>query len=131
MGKVCAYNMHRVRTVLEDILNELGYATRQAVDADGALDLERTMGRLDLLIIDVGLPSSNGRRLAEIMRKRRPGLKVLLITGYDGLRLQPRPRVRCWTRAWTCWPSPSPSKPWPTRSRPCWTTQADPCDELT
>jgi DNA-binding response OmpR family regulator len=37
----------------------------------------------DLLITDVGLPGGmNGRQLAEAARQRRPGLKVLFITGY-------------------------------------------------
>lgn len=37
---------------------------------------------LTLLITDVGLPGTNGRQLVETMRERRPGLKVLFITGY-------------------------------------------------
>jgi DNA-binding response OmpR family regulator len=38
---------------------------------------------LDLLITDVGLPGLNGRQIAEIARKHRPDLKILLVTGYD------------------------------------------------
>ena len=39
--------------------------------------------RIDLLVTDVGLPGGlNGRQLAEAARQRRPGLKVLFITGY-------------------------------------------------
>jgi CheY-like chemotaxis protein len=37
---------------------------------------------IDLLITDVGLPGMNGRQLADAGRRRRPGLKVLFITGY-------------------------------------------------
>jgi PAS domain S-box-containing protein len=72
-----------VRAVLDDILSELGYVTQQATDAESALDVERTMDRLDLLVTDIGLPGTNGHQLAEKMRERRPGLKVLFITGYD------------------------------------------------
>ena len=43
------------------------------------VDSER---RIDLLITDVGLPVMNGRQLAEFARARRPGLKVLFMTGY-------------------------------------------------
>ena len=71
-----------VRAVLGDILGELGYATQQAIDAPTAMEVERAMERLDLLITDVGLPGTNGRQLAEMMRERRPGLKVLFVTGY-------------------------------------------------
>jgi len=39
--------------------------------------------RIDLLISDVGLPGGmNGRQMADAARQRRPGLKVLFITGY-------------------------------------------------
>jgi len=71
-----------VRRVLSEILGELGYATHEAIDAVGALALEEDLARIDLLITDVGLPGVNGRDLAELMRERRPDLKVLFITGY-------------------------------------------------
>lgn len=71
-----------VRTVLREILSELGYVTQEAIDAPSALDVEQGMARMDLLITDVGLPETNGRQLAEMLRERRPGLKVLFITGY-------------------------------------------------
>jgi CheY-like chemotaxis protein len=73
-----------VRTVMGEILAELGYAAQEAIDAPSAMALERDMERLDLLITDVGLPGTNGRQLAEMVRERRPGLKVLFITGYAG-----------------------------------------------
>ena len=39
--------------------------------------------RIDLLITDVGLPGGlNGRQMADAAREKRPGLKVLFITGY-------------------------------------------------
>ena len=39
--------------------------------------------RIDLLLTDVGLPGGmNGRQLADAARERRPGLKVLFVTGY-------------------------------------------------
>lgn len=71
-----------VRQVLAEILGELGYVAHGAIDATSALALEQTLGHLDLLVTDVGLPGTNGRQLAEMMRQRRPELKVLFITGY-------------------------------------------------
>lgn len=38
--------------------------------------------RIDLMISDVGLPGMNGRQLADFAQSSRPGLKVLLATGY-------------------------------------------------
>jgi signal transduction histidine kinase/ActR/RegA family two-component response regulator len=71
-----------VRLVLSEILGELGYKTYEAVDAPSAIAIEQNLGKLDLLVTDVGLPGTNGRQLAEMMRMRRPGLKVLFVTGY-------------------------------------------------
>ena len=34
------------------------------------------------MITDVGLPGLNGRQLAEMARRQRPGLPVLFVTGY-------------------------------------------------
>jgi PAS domain S-box-containing protein len=71
-----------VRAVLGEILGDLGYVTHEAIDAPSALAIEQRLGQLDLLVTDVGLPGTNGRQLAEMMRERRPGLKVLFVTGY-------------------------------------------------
>jgi CheY-like chemotaxis protein len=47
------------------------------------MDIVDTNARIDLLVTDVGLSGGlNGRQLAEAARQRRPGLKVLFITGY-------------------------------------------------
>jgi CheY-like chemotaxis protein len=64
------------------VLAELGYVTHEAIDASSALAMEGELDRLDLLITDVGLPGTNGRQLAEMLRQRRPNLKLLFITGY-------------------------------------------------
>lgn len=54
-------------------------ATTRAHD----LDLLNSPERVDLMINGVGLPDGmNGRQLAEAARLRRPGLKILFITGY-------------------------------------------------
>jgi PAS domain S-box-containing protein len=71
-----------VRVVLGEILGELGYITHEAIDAPSAMVIEEKLTGLDLLVTDVGLPGINGRQLAEMMRERRPNLKVLFITGY-------------------------------------------------
>ena len=70
-----------VRMLVVDVLEELGYRYLVAHDGTSALAL-LDIPRIDLLVTDVGLPNMNGRQLAEIARQRRPGLKVLFITGY-------------------------------------------------
>ncbi len=70
-----------VRMLVVEVLEELGYRYLEAPDGPSALKL-MDVPRIDLLVTDVGLPVMNGRQLAEIARQRRPGLKVLFITGY-------------------------------------------------
>lgn len=72
-----------VRSLIVDVLQELGYKTREAGDGPAGLDLLNSEPGIDLLVTDVGLPKGmNGRQFAEAARADRPELKVLFITGY-------------------------------------------------
>ena len=72
-----------VRTLIAEVLGELGYAAIEAHDGPSGLAVLRSNARIDLLITDVGLPGGmNGRQVADAARAVRPGLKVLFITGY-------------------------------------------------
>jgi PAS domain S-box-containing protein len=71
-----------VRLVLSDVLEELGYNVLLASDARPALPILQSDRQIDLMVSDVVLPHINGRKLAEIARAARPGLKILFITGY-------------------------------------------------
>ncbi|OBS39955.1 response regulator [Pseudomonas syringae] len=71
-----------VRTLVSEVLGELGYTFIEAGEASDAVPILESGQRIDLLISDVGLPGMNGRQLAEIARQLRPELKVLFITGY-------------------------------------------------
>ncbi len=72
-----------VRLLVTEVLEELGYSSLEAADAQGGLKILETSARIDLLITDVGLPHGmNGRQLADAARQLRPDLKVLFITGY-------------------------------------------------
>jgi CheY-like chemotaxis protein len=80
-----------VRLLIADVLREHGYYCIEACDAHGALPVLESDVHLDLMISDVGLPGLNGRQLAENARKRRPGLKVLFVTGYADQATGSRP----------------------------------------
>ncbi len=71
-----------VREVIVSVLADHGYAYAEVGDAEAALALLDGKQHFDLLISDVGLPGLNGRQLAEIAMGKRPGLKVLFVTGY-------------------------------------------------
>ncbi len=71
-----------VRSLVLEVLNELGYLAIEAADGPTGLRVLQSSRRIDLLVTDVGLPGMNGRQLAEHGRIERPDLKVLFITGY-------------------------------------------------
>ncbi|MDR3535950.1 MAG: response regulator [Acetobacteraceae bacterium] len=72
-----------IRSILVEVLSELGYTVLEAVDGRSGLTILNSAVAVDLLIADVGLPDGmNGRQLADAARERRPELKVLFITGY-------------------------------------------------
>jgi CheY-like chemotaxis protein len=73
-----------VRLVVVAFLEDIGYIVLEAGDGAAGLNIVNSTARIDLLVSDVGLPGGmNGRQLADAARQRRPGLKVLLITGYS------------------------------------------------
>ena len=76
-----------IRAQIVEALRETGYQVREAGDAETGLAIALSREPLDLLVTDVGLPGLNGRQLAEAARERKPGLPVLLITGYAGTAL--------------------------------------------
>lgn len=71
-----------VRLLVSDVLGELGYKAVEAAEPYAAIRLLESGARFDLMITDVGLPSMNGRQLADIARLHLPDLPILFITGY-------------------------------------------------
>jgi CheY-like chemotaxis protein len=71
-----------VRSLILEVLADLGYQALEAVDGPSGLKVLESKERIDLLVSDVGLPGLNGRQLADHARLMRPNLKVLFITGY-------------------------------------------------
>ncbi|GHA37871.1 hypothetical protein GCM10007989_37200 [Devosia pacifica] len=71
-----------VRMLMLEILDQFGYHSIEASDAQSALPIVNSDRRIDLVISDVGLPGMNGRELAERIREKRPDMPVLFVTGY-------------------------------------------------
>ncbi len=72
-----------VRELINEVLEELGYAVLEAENGSAGLRILQSSRRVDLLVTDVGLPGGmNGRQLADAALVTRPDLKVLFITGY-------------------------------------------------
>jgi two-component system NtrC family sensor kinase len=72
-----------VRAYVVETLSALNYSVREAANAEAALRILEDSGPVDLLLTDVVMPGMNGRALAEAAGQRRPGLKVLYMTGYS------------------------------------------------
>jgi two-component system cell cycle sensor histidine kinase/response regulator CckA len=72
-----------VRRFASRALENKGYTVLQAASAEEALDLlEDHEGSIDLVITDVVMPGMDGPSLVAIAQTRRPGLKVIFISGY-------------------------------------------------
>ena len=78
-----------VRRVAVRQLQELGYQTIEARDAEEALDIVHQGLGFDLLFSDVIMPGKmTGYDLAEAVRERMPRTKVLFASGYTALVAQ-------------------------------------------
>ncbi len=78
------------------LLKGLGYQVLAAATSAQALKLGETHpGRIDLALIDVVMPDLQGTDLAALLARRRPGLRLLYMSGYtqepdgNGLRVPP------------------------------------------
>ena len=72
-----------VRQYASEILRDLNYLVIEARDSASALKLLDADKPFDLLLTDVVLPGKNGRQLADEVEKRRPGVKIIFMTGYS------------------------------------------------
>jgi PAS domain S-box-containing protein len=71
-----------VREFIANCLASFGYDVIEAVDARHALDIAARDAGIDMLLIDYAMPEMNGAELLYQMRRQRPRLKALFITGY-------------------------------------------------
>ncbi len=65
------------------LLQDLGYATTWAANAGEALSLLDEVDGFDVVFSDVVMPGMGGVELGEEIRRRRPGLPVVLTSGYS------------------------------------------------
>ncbi len=73
-----------VGAVLADALLDMGFAVQRATTADEALSLLAGGAALDLMLTDVVMPGKlTGVDLALEATRQRPGLPVVLMTGYS------------------------------------------------
>ncbi len=72
-----------VRKLARLALERSGYTVLVAEHGVAALELARRhAGPIDMLVTDVVMPEMRGPDLAHLLSERRPGLRVLFISGY-------------------------------------------------
>jgi CheY-like chemotaxis protein len=73
-----------LRDLARKVLTKEGYQVLVAGDALEARAIAHGAPKLDLLLTDVVMPGLSGPKLAAQLRRERPGLRVLYMSGYPG-----------------------------------------------
>jgi DNA-binding NtrC family response regulator len=73
-----------VRKLVAQILAGQGYKVIEASDGEEAIKVahKNSGKKIHLLLTDVVMPGMSGRKLAETLALRHPGLKILYMSGY-------------------------------------------------
>ena len=76
-----------VAALAVDALEELGYQTIEVTTAKAARAIASGSEQIAFAVVDIGLPDGRGDALALELRQTRPGLPIVIATGYDGAHL--------------------------------------------
>lgn len=68
-----------------DMLQDLGHTVIEAHSPKKALEILEAKQGIDLLLTDQAMPGMTGTELADIVRRTRPNLPIILATGYAEL----------------------------------------------
>jgi len=71
-----------VRAVAERALTRQGYTVETASDGEEALEIFAQGRAYDLIVSDVVMPNMDGPAMARELRKKRPDLPILFMSGY-------------------------------------------------
>jgi CheY-like chemotaxis protein len=74
-----------VATSTVDMLEDLGHSVISANSGKHALEILETGQPIEILVTDHAMPGMTGAELAKLAVAKRPGLPVLLVTGYADL----------------------------------------------
>jgi CheY-like chemotaxis protein len=76
----------RVGATLRDVLVELGYTVKLAVRGAEALKLVPVF-EPDVVLLDLRMPEMSGVEVLEHLRRDRPTLRVIILTGNEDVEL--------------------------------------------
>lgn len=78
-----------LRELVMEGLQDAGFSVLEASDGTSGVQALQSDLRIDMLLSDIKLPDIDGYQVAEAARTLRPGLKVILMTGYAPSPLPP------------------------------------------
>ena len=73
-----------VRGVLSEILKEAGFAVVPAENGAQAIEILSRLSHVDLVFSDIKMAPLDGFELAKWVHEHKPGLPVILTSGYSG-----------------------------------------------
>jgi CheY-like chemotaxis protein len=78
-----------LRELVMEGLQDAGFSVLEASDGTSGVQALQSDQRIDVLLSDIKLPDIDGYQVAEAARNLRPGVKVILMTGYAPTPLPP------------------------------------------
>jgi two-component system, cell cycle sensor histidine kinase and response regulator CckA len=73
-----------IRDVLKIVLKRMGHVVLEARDGEEGLTVSRKFNeRIDLVMADIQMPRMDGPTMVRHLQAERPGMEVLLISGYS------------------------------------------------
>jgi CheY-like chemotaxis protein len=78
-----------LRELVIEGLQDAGFSVLEASDGTSGVQALKSDQRIDVLLSDIKLPDIDGYQVAEAARTLRPGVKVILMTGYAPTPLPP------------------------------------------
>jgi CheY-like chemotaxis protein len=72
-----------IRMATMDMLEQIGFPALEAGDGPEALALLKSDPEIEILFTDLGLPGMSGHELVDEARRLKPGLKVIIASGYS------------------------------------------------
>jgi CheY-like chemotaxis protein len=78
-----------LRELVMEGLQDAGFSVLEASDGTSGVQALKSDQRIDVLLSDIKLPDIDGYQVAEAARTLRPGVKVILMTGYAPTPLPP------------------------------------------
>jgi len=76
-----------LRMLTVEFVNEAGFETLEACDADQAIAILESKSKIAVLFTDINMPGSmDGLQLARVVTKRWPTIEILIASGHVRLR---------------------------------------------